>query len=185
MLESRKKEILDFVKPLCAGLDGMTNFGDVERVLLACAQITEGRSDVDEDRLFLLAVFSGQKKRVGVFGQGSRAELFLRSAGVAAEEVHRLFDSISRFREDPRTPEEKTVHDAVRLEEVGAYGVSRIVAESARERKDLRELASAIEERAVDDFQTPRGIEIGRERISWMKSFASQLRHEVEAFAAP
>jgi hypothetical protein len=185
MQESRQKQILDFVKPLCAGLDGMTDFGDVERVLLACSEISRGRDDVDADRLFLLAVFSGQKRRVGTFGQASRTELFLRSEGVAGEEVRRLFDSIARFRDDPRTPEEKTVHDAVRLEEVGAYGVSRIVTESARERRDLRELASAIEERAVDDFQTPRGIVLARERIAWMKGFASQLRHEVDAFAAP
>ncbi len=184
MEQSRRRQILDYVKPLCAGLDGVTNFGDVERVLLACGEIALPGDGIDADRMFLLAVFSGQTKWVGTLGQGSRTELFLRSAGVAREEVRRLFQSLARFRADPRTPEEEIVHDAVRLEEVGAYGVSRIVVESARERRDFAEVASAIEEGAVEDFRTPRGRELARERISWMKEFASQLRREIEAFAA-
>ncbi|HET7453814.1 MAG TPA: hypothetical protein VFL12_13790, partial [Thermoanaerobaculia bacterium] len=51
-----RRRVLDWVKPLAVGIDGVTNFGDVERILRAAAVIAAGRGDVDPDRLFLLAV---------------------------------------------------------------------------------------------------------------------------------
>src|SRR5689334_11119190 len=109
MERSRHRQVLDYVKPLCAGLDGVTNFGDVERLLLACSEIARGSGAIDADRMFLLAVFSGQKKWVGTFGQGSRTELFLRSVGVSESEFRSLIESLARFRGDPQTAEENVV----------------------------------------------------------------------------
>lgn len=182
MEESGRKQVLDYVKPLSVGLDGVTNFGDVERVVRACSVIAGDRSDLDRDRLFLLAVFSGQDRWVGKFGHGTRTELFLSSVGVPAEEFRRLLRSLSRYREDPRTGEEEVVHDAVRLEELGAYGIARIVAEGAHDRMDFRELAGAIESDARDDFRTERGREVANPRIERMRQFAAWLRGEVEEF---
>lgn len=182
MDESRRKQVLDYVKPLSVGLDGVTNFGDVERVVRACSAIAGGRSDLDGDRLFLLAAFSGQDKWVGKFGHGTRTELFLASVGVPAEEFRRLLRSLSRFREDPRTGEEQVVHDAARLEDLGAYGIARLVAEGARDRMDFRELAGAIENEARDDFRTERGRELAIPRLALMRQFAERLRGEVDEF---
>lgn len=184
MDESGRRQILDYVRPLSVGLDGVTNFGDVDRILRACSAVAGGRSDVDPDRLFLLAVFSGQEKWVAKFGHGSRTELFLASVGVPGEEFRRLIRALSRFRADPRAPEEEVVHDAARLEELGAYGIARIVAEAARERMDFRELAGAIESEARDDFRTERGRELAAPRLALMREFAARLRGEVEEFAA-
>ncbi|MGH9441269.1 MAG: hypothetical protein ACRD16_03230 [Thermoanaerobaculia bacterium] len=185
MEEGGRKQILDFVKPLSVGLDGVTNFGDVGRILRACSAIAGDRTDVDPDRLFLLAVFSGQEKWVGKFGHGTRTELFLASVGVPGEEFRRLVRSLGRFRSDPRGPEEEIVHDAARLEELGAYGVARIVVEGSRERMDFRELAAAIEGDARDDFRTESGRALARPRISLMREFASRLRGELEEFDEP
>jgi hypothetical protein len=182
MDESRRKQILDYVKPLSVGLDGVTNFGDIERTLRACGEIARGRNPLDEGRLFLLAVFSGQEKWIGKFGHETRTELFLCSVGVSAQEFRRLLRSLARFRRDPETAEEEVVHDAVRLEEVGAYGIARMVAEGAHERMDFRELAAAIESEALDDFRTQRGREIARPRLALMRDFAARLREEVEEF---
>lgn len=182
MEELGRKQILDYVKPLSAGLDGVTNFGDVERMLRACSALASGRADIDSDRLFLLAVFSRQEKWLGKFGHGTRTELFLVSAGVSAEEFRWLLRSLSRFRSDPRTAEEEVVHDAARLEELGAYGIARIVAEGARERMDFRELSGAIESEARDDFRTTRGRELAFPRLALMRDFAARLRQELEEF---
>jgi hypothetical protein len=151
-------------------------------MLRACAAVAGERKDLDADRLFLLAVFSGQEKWVGKFGHGSRTELFLASVGVPGEEFRRLLRSLARFRSDPRTPEEEIVHDAARLEELGAYGIARIVVESARERMDFRELAGAIEGEARDDFRTERGRELALPRLALMRDFAARLRREVGEF---
>jgi hypothetical protein len=181
--EDERKRVLGYVKPLAAGLDGVTNFGDVERTWRTAERIAAGRSDVSHDRLFLLAVFSGQARWVGKFGQGSRTALFLASVGVPEEEFRVLLASLARFALDPATSEEECVHDAKRLDEVGAYGIARLSAAGARERLDLPEVAAEIEREARDDFRTPAGRALAAPRLALMREFARRLREEVDDFA--
>jgi len=177
-----RRRILDYVRPLTVGLDGVANFGDVERIVRMAEAIAAGRSDVDRDRLFLLAAFSGQRKRVGRQGQSTRAELFLTSAGVSPAEFRVLAASLARLGSDPSTPEEECVHDAKRLEEIGAYGIVRLAAAGSRERLDLAEVAVEIEREARDDFRTPEGKALAAPRLSAMRDFARQLRREIAEF---
>ncbi|MDQ2871405.1 MAG: hypothetical protein M3S32_11715, partial [Acidobacteriota bacterium] len=144
-----------------------------------------GRPDVDSDLLFLLAVFSGQEKWVSRMGHRSRTELFLVSEGVPPKTISTLFRSLTRFDTDPRTPEETIVHDAVRLDRLGAYGVARSLVDGYQERLDFSEMAAEIEEAAKVELRTPRAREIADDRRRTMLEFASRLRAEVEEFEKP
>lgn len=173
-----RERIAEYVRPLAVGLDGVTNFGDVRRAVAAAEAIAGDRSDVDRDRLFLLAVFSGQEKWVSRMGHRSRTELFLSSLGVDRREIAAMFRSLTRFEGEPRTSEEEIVHDAVRLDRLGAYGVARSLVEEYRERSDIPETADAIEEAAGVELKTERGKELAEPRKAAMRQFASRLRAE-------
>ncbi|MEO8430068.1 MAG: hypothetical protein ABI592_01070 [Acidobacteriota bacterium] len=183
MDETTRARITEYVRPLAVGLDGVTNYGDVERVAAAADLIARGRPDVDADRLFLLAVFSGQEKWVSRMGHRSRTELFLASLGVARRDVSALFRSLERLDTDPRTPEEEIVHDAVRLDRLGAYGIARSLVEGYRERQDFVEMAAAIEEEAGVGLRTPAAEALAAPRRETMRDFAKKLRQEYGEFA--
>jgi len=181
--QNTRERIEEYVRPLAVGLDGVTNYGDVERMVSAAQAISGGRTDVDEDLLFLLAVFSGQEKWVSRMGHRSRTEIFLASLGVPAPTVRRLFRSLARFESEPATPEEEVVHDAVRLETMGAYGIARGLADAYRERLDIPEMAEAIEAAAEAPMRTERGRALAAGRRELMREFARRLRAEHAEFS--
>src|SRR5262245_15939985 len=182
---SGRKKVLDYVKPLAVGLDGVTNYGDVERMVSASAAIADGTRTppLDEELLFLLAVFSGQEKWVSRMGHRSRTEIFLSSLGVSPRTIQRLFRGLSRLATEPGTPEEEIVHDAVALEAMGAYGIARGLADAYRERLEILEMAAAIEEAADARLRTPRAEELAAPRRELMRAFARRLREEHAQFS--
>jgi hypothetical protein len=180
-----RKRIEEYVRPLAVGLDGVTNYGDVERMVAAAEAIAAGRSDLDADLLFLLAVFSGQERWVSRMGHRSRTEIFLGSLGVPERTVRRLFRSLARFEAEPATPEEEIVHDAVRLESMGAYGIARGLADAYRERLEIIEMADAIDAAAAVPLRTERGRELAEPRRALMEEFAQRLRQEHAEFGRP
>ncbi|HEX9285673.1 MAG TPA: hypothetical protein VF999_00235 [Thermoanaerobaculia bacterium] len=181
--EDARDRIAEYVKPLAVGVDGVTYYGDVERVVAACAKIAGGREDLDRDFLYLLAVFSGQEKWVSRFGHKSRTEIFLASLGIAPRTVGALWRALARLEREPGTPEEEVVHDAVRLEELGAYGIARKLVEGYRERLDFVEIAESIETSGQARLRTPAGRALAEPRIEAMREFARRLRDEYEEFS--
>ena len=178
-----RERLADYVKPLALGLDGITYYGDVERVLAATDRIANGRTDLDGDLLYLLAVFSGQEKWVSRFGHKSRTEIFLSSLGVEPRVLTRLWRGLGRLEREPATPEEEVVHDAVRLEELGAYGIARRLVEGYRERMDFTEMADSIDEAAAAPLRTEAGRALAAPRIAAMREFAGRLREEYREFS--
>lgn len=183
MDESTRDRIAEYVKPLAVGLDGVTHYGDIERIVSASRRIAEGREDIDPDLLFLLAVFSGQEKWVSRMGHRSRTEIFLASLHVPEKTVRNLFRGLARFGKEPRTAEEEIVHDALRLDAMGAYGIARGLVEGYRERMNFLEIADLIQEAARAPLRTEAGSRLAEKRRGAMLEFAKRLRDEYEEFA--
>lgn len=178
-----RREIEEYVRPLAVGLDGVTNYGDVERMVSAAEAIAAGIPEADRDLVFLLAVFSGQERWVSRMGHRSRTEIFLASLGVPPRMVQRLFRGLSRYETAPSGAEEEIVHDAVRIEEMGAYGIARRLADAYRERLTILEMAAAIEEAAGPSLKTQAGRVLASGRRAFMLEFASRLRAEHAEFS--
>jgi hypothetical protein len=187
-----RAHILDFVRPLSVGLDGMTNFGFVER-RMKISDFLEGEEGgggagraggVDPTRLFLLAAFAGLPSARRITSDG-RESLLLRSLHIPLEEISSLSSSLSRLESRPETPEEKIVHDAMLLESVGAYGVTQILVSGARERMTLAEMADEIDARMdAARFATEAGRRLAAGRLAYAKDFAARLRAEAAEFGA-
>jgi hypothetical protein len=185
MDEATRRQIEDYVRPLAVGLDGVTNYGDIQRMVLASAKIAEGLENCDTDLLFLLAVFSGQEKWVSRMGHRSRTEIFLASLGVPSRTIQRLFRGLARFETEPASSEEEAVHDAVKLDAMGAYGIARGLADAYRERMDMMEMADAIEAAAAASLRTERGRALTAPRRELMQEFARRMRAEHAEFSRP
>lgn len=183
--EPTRRRILEYVKPLAVGLDGMTYSGDVDRVVAASERIAGQTPAIDPDLLFLLAVFSGQERWVERMGHASRTEIFLSSVGIREAAVRALFRGLPRIRSRPATREEEVVHDALALEEMGAHGIVRLLLEGYRERRDLLEMAEAIEQAAGRALLTSAGETLAEPRRRTMREFARRAREEHEEFRGP
>jgi hypothetical protein len=183
-----RARILDFVRPLSVGLDGITNFGFVERRLKISEDFFErgkGTGDTaaaNSDRLFLLCMFAGLPTARRIT-HDSREDLLLRSLGLPLEEIRILVSSLSRIESDPKSPEEKIVHDAMLLESVGAYGVTQLLVACARERMTLAEMAREIGDKmAAAQFATEAGRRLAADRVAFATLFASKLAEEAAEF---
>lgn len=189
-----KARILDFVRPLSVSLDGMTNFNFVERRLRISENFLEGEegsggapgaAGADPDRLFLLCAFAGLPSARRITPD-SREELLLRSLRIPVEEISSLSLSLARLESQPKTPEEKIVHDAMLLESVGAYGITQLLVAGARERLTLAEMAREIAEKmAAAQFVTRAGRRFAADRVAFAALFAQRLAEEAHEFEPP
>ena len=95
----------------------------------------------------------------------------------------RALARVGRLERDPRTAEEEVVHDAMALESLGAYGISRMLLDGYRERRDFGETADAIDEAAKVPLRTEAGRALAAPRVAAMKDFSRRLREEYREFA--
>jgi hypothetical protein len=186
-----RKAILDFVRPLSVGLDGVVNFGFVER-RIRISDFLEGEegagssgvAGANTGRLFLLAAFAGLPSARRIT-RDSREELLLRSLRIPFEEIRILVCSLNRCESDPLSREECLVHDAMLLESVGAYGVTQLLVSGSRERQTLGEMAGEIAERmAAARFATAAGRRLAADRVAFAALFAKKLGEEAAEFEA-
>ena len=179
--DSTRQRILSFVRPLDAGLDGVANFGQVEARLARLTRLGAERKGLDEELLFLLGVFYGRAKWLGRMGHQSRTQIFLEGLGLPVERLRIFFRSLARAESEPVSEEEKLVSDADALEKLGAIGLLQGIVDAYRERLELAETADElVAEQERIRFHTPEGKALARERIVFARSFAAELRCELE-----
>ena len=161
---SARERILDFVRPLSVGIDGVTNFGFVERRLRISESLLEGeargrrrgrgrrRPALSPRRVRGPSVCTPHHTR-----QPGGSAPALPPDSLRRDPDPRLFSQPLRVA-TRRSPEEKIVHDAILLESVGAYGVTQLLVAGARERMTLAEMAREIAEKmASARFVTQAG----------------------------
>ena len=178
MDEATRRRIEEYVRPLAAGVDGVAQFGDTRRIVSACEKIAGGRSDLDRDLVYLLAVFSGQERWVSRMGHRSRTEMFLASLGIPGRKIQALFRGLTRLEARPATPEEEVAHDALKIDEMGARGIARKLQDGRREGASFLETAASIEEAARAPLRTEAGEALAHGRRQLMREFARRLAEE-------
>ena len=155
--EARRK-VEEYVRPLAVGLDGVTNYGDVERMVSAAEAIAAGATGLDADLLFLLAVFSGQEKWVSRMGHRSRTEIFLASLGVAAADGAAALPGPRALRDGARRrPRRRSSTTPCCSRRWAPTGSRAALADAYRERLDILEMADAIEAAAAAPLRTEAG----------------------------
>lgn len=177
-----RRQVEQFVRPLYAGLDGVQTFGQVERLRARIAAI-RGGIPVDEDLLDLLVLFQGAVDRLGSLAAGGRLDLFLKGLGLADDLARKVRTGLGRLREDPRSPEEELVHDALLLESSGVIAAAeRLMAAGKKRTPVARALAQLDPGPAAERYRTPlaraRGAERRREAERWIEELRRKVAEE-------
>lgn len=176
---ARRAQIESYVRPLYVELDGVDTFesvsrrGDLTRSLV-------GESKIDHDYLELLLLFHGTVKRLGSTDPGGRWWLFLRHLGLSESMLHGVSRGLTRWRDDPRGPEEEALHDAELLEEVGVAACARRVWWAGRKRLAFSRALSTLDPGPDPErFKTVEGRRRAVERREAALAWLDGLREAV------
>ena len=193
------------------GADAIHDFDHVQRVLALAERLAqEENADLEIVRTATLLhdVARGQGDRMASDHAHAGAE-FAREllAGHPAEKVEAVAHAIAahRFRTgpDPQTLEAQVLHDADKLDAIGAIGVARAFAYGGyegqrlwaevlpgyRESRDTRHEHTPVHEfhiklsRIKDRLLTPSARKLAEERHAFMVAFFEQLDREVRGLA--
>jgi len=180
-----RQRVEQFVRPLYAGLDGEETFSRVARVRVRVESIGAA-AQLDTTVLELLILLHGVIGRLGSLGPQGRLDLFLRNLGVAESVSRRVRTGLRRLATDPRTPEERRVHDAMLLEEAGVAAAARRLMAAGRRRVPLdRALARLDPGPPAARYATPGGGELGavrrRSAELWIESLRRSIAQEDES----
>jgi|TARA_Y100000310_G_scaffold202064_1_gene202156 hypothetical protein len=155
-------EIEKLVKPLYAKKDSMHNFHHIMRIKKKLTFLKKDYKKIEKERLNFLLYFHGLK------GWVEKNKNKIMDLGFDEEDIN----SLKRHTKNPKTAEEKLVHDANLLENVGRFGIQKslIVGKKLGRTKEgtidfLKENIDKV------NFYTPTGKILGKKRIEIMKKF--------------
>jgi hypothetical protein len=179
-----RRRVEEMVRPLYAGLDGVSTFDRVEhlrRQLAAMGGGAAAETGIDPDLLELLLLLHGAVDRLGSLAGGGRLDLFLRGLGLPEERVRRVRAGLGRLREAPQGIEEELLHDALLLATAGVTAAAERLLAAGRKRTPLaRALAQLDPGPVAERYRTPGGRRLGAERREAARAWIEELRRKVE-----
>jgi hypothetical protein len=106
---------------------------------------------------------------------------FLKNLGWKDAEIQELFRSLERHLESPETVEEEIVHDANKVEILGAFGVAKAFTMGALLGQSYEETVDCFEHKALGRvvFRTPLGKQLAEEGRAYALEFLKRLRCEL------
>ena len=172
-----------FVRPFYASRDAAHNFRHIERIIDRLGMLAEGISPPPRpDRLYFLACFHGLGKRIASdtnFRDQSIA--FLNGLGWTEAEIQELFAGLARHLTAPETVEEAIVHDANKIETLGAFGIAKAFTVGGALGQTYEQTAEFFEHQSLAEaeFRTPAGRRMAEEGRKYALDFLARLRSEL------
>lgn len=175
-----RQQVEQLVKPLYVGLDGVQTFDRVARLRSSIETLREGILVADEDLLELLLLFHGAVDRLGSLAPGGRLDLFLRGLDLPEDRIRRVRAALTRFREDPRGPEEGLLHDALLLESAGVVATAERLMAAGKKRTSIARAVTQLDPGPPPErYKTARGAVLGAARRKEAEEWIENLRRKV------
>lgn len=172
----------DFVKPYYEEKDPAHDFRHIEKIINRLTMLSEGISqEIHPEKLYFLACFHGLGKQLSSNKDfNDRVQTFLESLGWTIENIEEAFQSLYCHLTNPRSVEEKIVHDANYIEILGAFGIAKAFITGGAKGQTIEETAHTFEYQYLDKviFQTPVGKRLADERKEYTKEFLIRLQNE-------
>ena len=158
-------KIEKLVKPIYAKKDSMHNFHHIMRIKKKLTFLKRDYKKIDKEKLNFLLYFHGLKDWV------EKNKDKILNLGFDEKDIK----SLKRHTKNPKTPEEKLVHDANLLENVGRFGIQKSFTVGKKLGRTKKETIDFLKEN-IDkvNFYTPTGKRLGKKRIEIMKRYVSK-----------
>ena len=159
------KALEEFVRPLYSQKDEMHNFSHILRIKNNLEKIKKDYKGFNEKRLAFMLYFHGLKAWVK-----NNADKVI-SLGYSKEDI----ESLIRHSHSPKTEEEKLVHDANMLDNVGEQGIRKALAVGKKLGRTREETVQYLKDNiGKATFYTTKGKRLGEEGIRIVKEFISK-----------
>jgi hypothetical protein len=145
----------DFLRPLYQDVDGVSRFGEIERVARIARSLYEPASDDDRRAFELLLLFHGLGKWLEKVGNLSRT--LLAVDGLTEQDLRRTAASIRRL-DAPVTDAERALAAAVLIDRAGVHGLAERFTRARREGQSLMDVVrEALADAWVPEWMPHRG----------------------------
>ena len=167
------------VAPLYEGKDPGHDYSHIRDLFRSVVQLIEGES-VDSEFLTLLCLFHGLWDDT----RRPQTEAILRANGYTDDQIEQIYRSIFAVADGcPNRIEEALVHDANRLERLGAHGIARTLRIAGFRGQDLDTTLMHLHRNLETTKQmfTRRGQEIAAERRQIVKQYLKAWESETRS----
>ncbi|MBI4670341.1 MAG: hypothetical protein HY741_01560 [Chloroflexi bacterium] len=98
-----------------------------------------------------------------------------------SSEIPELFESLARHYESPETVEEEIIHDANKVETLGAFGIAKAFTMGGVMGQTYEETIDYFERHSLHaTFRTPTGKRLAKQGQAYAKEFLNRLQNELQ-----